>query len=293
MTRVSPDGGLSALDPSTAMHEIQRHEAGLPRRWSEGIAFVAIWMALGWGLKLDANAYLLIGVPLTIVFQLFIRRKPIRALWVREAPAWGDGWLIPATCLAILPAFRLIQMVGKHEWIVAGWFASAVAGAVGAGYALRHFKREAIRPFLFCNATAGLIGIGLMVAARAAGTLKAPILPLTGLEYFFLYFPVCFALEEVFFRGALDSHLHHPGDRFGITSAFLGSALWGLWHLPTLPPANHGVAEVVTAAVGMIIVHSLTGVPFAIFWRKSGNLVVPAFTHALIDAVRNALRLMG
>jgi membrane protease YdiL (CAAX protease family) len=41
------------------------------------------------------------------------------------------------------------------------------------------------------------------------------------------------------------------------------------------------------------IIHSLIGVPFAVFWRKSGNLVVPAFAHALIDALRTALRLMG
>jgi hypothetical protein len=39
-------------------------------------------------------------------------------------------------------------------------------------------------------------------------------------------------------------------------------------------------------------VHSLIGVPLATYWRQSGNLAVPAFTHALIDAVRNALQVM-
>src|SRR5438128_528071 len=48
--------------------------------------FVAAWMACGWLLRLDADAYLVVGVPPTILFQLIIRRRPLRALWVREAP---------------------------------------------------------------------------------------------------------------------------------------------------------------------------------------------------------------
>jgi membrane protease YdiL (CAAX protease family) len=39
----------------------------------------------------------------------------------------------------------------------------------------------------------------------------------------------------------------------------------------------------------IVVIHTLVGVPLAFFWRRSGNLAVPAFTHALIDAVRNAL----
>jgi hypothetical protein len=38
---------------------------------------------------------------------------------------------------------------------------------------------------------------------------------------------------------------------------------------------------------------SLIGVPLAICWRQSGNLAVRAFVHAMIDAVRNALRIAG
>jgi hypothetical protein len=56
-----------------------------------------------------------------------------------------------------------------------------------------------------------------------------------------------------------------------------------------VPPENRGLSGV----LALVAVHSLIGVPLAIFWRESGNLAVPAFTHALIDGVRNALRLMG
>jgi hypothetical protein len=35
---------------------------------------VFLWMALGFALHLRANAYLLIGVPIVIVFQLIVKR---------------------------------------------------------------------------------------------------------------------------------------------------------------------------------------------------------------------------
>jgi len=127
-----------------------------------------------------------------------------------------------------------------------------------------------------------------VIAARAVARVQSAPLPLMGLHDFLLYFPVCFALEEVSFRGALDAHLHRRGARLGLTSALLGSLLWGLWHLPALPAGSRGP----DAAVALMMVHSLIGVPLAIYWRQSGNLAVPAFTHAMIDAVRNALQLM-
>jgi hypothetical protein len=42
-----------------------------------------------------------------------------------------------------------------------------------------------------------------------------------------------------------------------------------------------------------VVQHSIIGIPLAIYWRKSGNLAVPAFTHALIDGVRDGLRITG
>ena len=260
----------------------------MPRRWAEGIAFVAIWMALGWSLRLDANAYLLIGVPLTIIFQRFARGEPLRAMWVREAPPMGLLWIVPAAVFAILPAVSLVGSIVYRQWIIGGWMLAALVGSVGAGYALGHLRRSAVRPFLMCQLTAGVMGIGLAIAARAVAEIDRPPLLRMGLHDFLLYFPVCFALEEVSFRGALDAHLHRPGERLGLTSALLGSILWGLWHLPTLPAGSRGPE----AAIALMVVHSLIGVPLAIYWRQSGNLAVPAFTHAMIDAVRNALQIM-
>jgi len=263
--------------------------AGQPRRWAEGVLFVAIWIGLGWSLALDANAYLLLGIPLTIVFQCFVRREPLRALWVREAPPFGKRCLVPAVLLGIQPAVSLTAAFGQRDWVVCGWMVAALVGAVAAGYALVHLRRETIRPFLFCQLTAGTIGISLMIASRMANSITREPLLFVGLRDFLLYFPVCFVLEEVSFRGALDSHLHHAGERFRFISALLGSALWGVWHLPILPAASWNIETALVLAV----YHSLIGVPLAIYWRKSGNLAVTAFTHALIDGVRNGLRIMG
>lgn len=255
------------------------------RRWAEGIAFVAVWTGLGWVLRLNPNAYLLLGVPLTVAFQRSVRREPIRAMWVREAPPMGRLWVVPAAVLVVLPAISLGGAIFYRQWIIGGWMAAGIVGAVGAGYALVHLRRSAWRPFVMCQLTAGLMGIGLAIAGRAGAGVEGSLPLLAGLHDFLLYFPVGFALEEVSFRGMLDSHLHRPGERFGLTSALLGSVLWGIWHLPTLPVDSRGLET----AIGLMMVHALIGVPLAIAWRRSGNLAVPAFTHAMLDAIRNTM----
>jgi hypothetical protein len=61
-------------------------EAHWVRRWIEVAAFVGLWIAAGELLRMSPCIYLLFGIPLTVAFQLFIRRKPIKDLWVRGGP---------------------------------------------------------------------------------------------------------------------------------------------------------------------------------------------------------------
>jgi hypothetical protein len=48
-------------------------------------------MAAGWIFRLDANAYLVLGVPLVVLFQLFIRLQPLRNLWLAMPRLFDDS----------------------------------------------------------------------------------------------------------------------------------------------------------------------------------------------------------
>ena len=61
-------------------------ETGLVRRWVEGLAFVGGWIAAGLLLDMGPQAYLVFGIPLTAGFQLLVRKRPIKELWVRGGP---------------------------------------------------------------------------------------------------------------------------------------------------------------------------------------------------------------
>jgi hypothetical protein len=259
----------------------------LLRRWLEGFLFIGLWVAIGILFRLNTNAYLLLGVPLTLLFQVGVRRQPIRALWVRDAPPFRLRWVgtIVSVFLALIPALDLVESLVHQKWIQAGWELCALIGAFGAGYAIRYWSRSTVRPFFFCLVVAGSLGSAAFVLSQLEESPRLHANLVVGILSLLTYFPVIFVLEEVSFRGALDSHWYHPGDRLGWLSAILGSALWGLWHLPTIPAEQWGWS-MVAQLVGF---HTVIGVPMALGWRKSGNLAVPGFTHAYIDAVRNAL----
>jgi hypothetical protein len=53
------------------------------RRSVEAVTFVAVWILAGELFDMSPNVYLLFGIPLTAGFQLLVRRKPIKELWVR------------------------------------------------------------------------------------------------------------------------------------------------------------------------------------------------------------------
>ena len=272
-------------------------ESGWIRRWLEVIAFVAVWVAAGELLDMSGNVYLLFGIPLTAAFQLFVRRKPIKDLWVRDGPGLSlrtvSLWL--AIPLAIVPLYHLILSVVKGQGIGLGLYAiAAIVGAGAAAYALGQFGRRTWLYLGLCVATAGLIGVLLTVdaawhAASAVHPTGDHLRPnvLFGIESLLLYIPALFMVEEVAFRGAIDSHVRHPGERrgvsataYGILSAIFVSVLWGLWHHPIVPEAS--ILQLLLMQVAM-------GPFLSLFWRRSGNLMVPGFAHALSDSVRNAL----
>ena len=87
------------------------------RKYFEVLAFVAVWMAVGWIFRLDADVYLVIGVPLVVLFQLFIRRQPLRSLWVRDAASFRLGLVgvVIAGVLILAPGYDLVVVRVTEE----------------------------------------------------------------------------------------------------------------------------------------------------------------------------------
>src|SRR6516162_6305515 len=246
------------------------------RKYIEVLIFVVVWMAAGWIFHLDANGYLLLGVPLVVLFQLFIGRRPLRNLWVRDATSFRLGWIgvVLAALLILVPGYDLFFVaLPKKSWVVASWFLCAMAGAVFAAFALSRQRASAARQGLPSFIAALLIGIATTatIAISTHHSIGFPLLKLVFMvKQFLLYFTVCFAVEEVVCRGALDSHVYRPrsdGQASGSPwlSAIFVSALWGIWHLPTAPVSS---APAFAAAIALVlIVHTLVGVPLSFCWR--------------------------
>lgn len=262
---------------------------GRIRRLAECTAFVAVYAGLGVGLRLSTNAYLLLGIPLTVGFHLLVRRAPLRALWVREAPPFRLRWpaLVIALALAVRPVSMLWETVLQEtSWVVLAYLVSATAGAACAAYSFQNARRDTWRWLLVCVAATGAAAFVLMPFWGLGEPVRRPLLKALGVGVgeFLLYLPALFVIEEVTFRGALDAYAHRPGESHGVWSAVFVSALWGLWHYPTEGPGN----PLATAGL-LLLIHIPVGVCLSLGWRKSGNLLVPGIAHAFIDAVRNAI----
>ncbi|HET7800382.1 MAG TPA: CPBP family intramembrane glutamic endopeptidase [Humibacillus xanthopallidus] len=295
MSPTFPDTPLTSISQTTTAGSIDPggREVSRRRRVFEAVAFVGAWVAAGYVLRLDDDAYLLLGIPLTLAFQVFVRRRPLRELFAAGTSRFtlSRRGVVTAMLLAVVPAHFAFQALLAGEMMRFGWYLAATAGAVAAAFSLSAATGPAT---LRAAALPIAIGAGGMVTVYgiihlAAGVPRQATAALATLAtYSALYFPATFLLEEVAFRGAVDAHVHHEGEQRGWWSAVLVSALWGLWHLPVssdVPlPFPLLVAE-------LVVVHIVLGVPLSFAWRRSRNLAAPALAHAINDAVRNAVML--
>lgn len=269
--------------------------AGELRRYAMVAAVVGAWMLLGFALHTDGNTYLLLGVPLLWLFQRLVARRPVAELWFAQPGAFALpwwGWLLAAGFM-VLPVRNLLVW---HDagWATRLWLACAALGAVPLAWSLARGTRAQWRELALCLALAGSVGVltvllSFLLRTPSDRTLADRVIE--GLRSFILYLPVCFMLEEVFFRGGLDSYLVRGGTRAPWLSATFLSAVWGWWHLPIVHlGTEHRVAQLVTLFISLPLIHCGVGVFLSIFWRRSGLLLVPVAAHAFIDAVRNALQ---
>lgn len=285
-----------AVQPSTLRTTSQRagrlyRHRSSRRRTVEAVAFVGVWMMAGYLLQLSSDAYLLLGIPLTIGFQVLVRRRPLRELFARTTTRFSldnNGFALAAG-LALVPGYFAARALLDSDWTLFGWYLAAIAGAFAAAFALRAGSmwaavRSAALPIAIGASGMALVYGTMHIATGAPLSVAAALAAVA--KYTALYFPATFLLEEVAFRGALDEHVHHDGDRGGWRSAILVSALWGLWHLPV----SHGL-PLPLQVVELVGVHVVLGVPLSLAWRRSRNLAGPALAHAVNDAVRNAFML--
>lgn len=278
---------------STALDLTRRPAAHTSRRRRviEVGAFVAVWVAAGYLLPVSSNGYLLLGIPLTIAFQVLVRRRPLHELFAATATRFrvDRRGVAIAVVLAVVPGYYAAKALADHDWTTSGWYLAGAAGAICAAFALRTGSaRSALRSAVL-PVTVGAGGMALVYGLLhlvhgtplPAGTAVAALV-----KYIALYFPVTFLLEEVTFRGALDAHVHHDSETRGWASAVYLSTLWGVWHLPV----SHAL-PLPLQLTELVVVHIVLGVPLSIAWRRSRNLAGPALAHAVNDAVRNALML--
>ena len=276
---------VAGLDPAIA---VDRRVA----RAAVATLVIGGYMALGFVFGLGAEAYLLLGIPFSIGFQVLVVRRPLRSLWLRQAPpmTFTPRSIVAIVVLAIAPAIVAMGGARDGDLALVGWGLAGMVGAVGAVYALRAMDRPAIRTTIRTTVITGAVLVGIMVAYRLAtggfnGNVTAAIT--TTVISLATYLPVVFVLEEVLFRGLLDPYLHRSTPGPDRASALYGSALWGIWHLPVA-----FVALGVLTIPYLIAVHTILGYFLATSWRRTGNLAAPGIAHAVIDALRNAVAVL-
>jgi membrane protease YdiL (CAAX protease family) len=266
--------------------------AGPLRRAGEATLLVAVWMAIGAAVHAGPEEYLLLGIPLTALFQVAVRRQPLRALWVRDAPPLRLprlAWMVVVALAAVPVMDALGELVGRH-WRPAAFNLAIAFGAYPAAYCFWNLTQSRMRQLTACV----LLSLALDAVFRTVlwmMRLESGPHPLTGkaLQTLALEIPIFIAticvMEEVAFRGLIDTHIHRPGDGRGWLSAAYVSGLWGIWHLPILDTRGDSLVGVILL---LLAAHVPVGIVMSMYWRRSGNLLVPGAAHAVLDAVRDA-----
>jgi membrane protease YdiL (CAAX protease family) len=262
----------------------------IPVRYIQTLVFVAVYIALGFIFKLGTLSYLVIGIPLTLLFQLLVVKKPLHQLWLRDETSFNfnrKAWFI-SVCFLVFPVYRLIDLIEKNQITAdkALYYLACMLGAFGAGYCYSKFTKKTFKEFLMCFGIIAVVRMSLYFFPFVFGDQEFQPNYFRGLESLLTYIPVAFVAEEVVFRGMLDAHICTSDAENKWYSMLFISFLWGLWHLPLLLHAGQAILPTAFGCMAL----SLWGVVLSYFWRRSGNLAVPAFPHALADAIRDAVK---
>lgn len=254
------------------------------------ILFMVVYISLGFIFRLEAVSYLLLGVPLTVIFQLCIARQPLHKLWLRDSDKFRLnklGWTI-TLCFIAFPIYKSIQLATQDELTLLnlGYNFATILGAFGAGYCYSNFTKKTANDFLLCFGITAILRMGFYFLPFLLGKSEFNLDYIRAIKSLLTYIPVAFVVEEVVFRGMLDTYIHQSKQLNGVWSALFISVLWGLWHLPL---SADGSKPIWFVALGSMTI-SLWGIILCIFWRRTGNIAVPGFSHAFADAIRDGLK---
>ena len=208
------------------------------RRLGEASALVALYVLLGSALRLDANAYLVLGVPLAFGFQRFVARAPVRAAWVRDGGPFRfeRRLVVRALVFALAPLLSIVDAIHLRSWSAGAAVVAGVGGAFGLAYARRAVPRGELAKLLRGAVAAAVPGIvvlgGYALLHKETLHVQLPtwgVAAVVGGISFAQYVPICFAVEEVLFRGVLDSYVAQTSDgpRERAATAVVLSALGG------------------------------------------------------------------
>jgi membrane protease YdiL (CAAX protease family) len=274
-----------------------------------GVPLVLLWVLVGWPLCLitgESNLYLLSGVPLTALFQRFVRKRPLRDLWVTsrvgeaDVPARGGSALPLVLGVMVVPLAGLVYAAARQQPVSVIYCLAACFGAVPLAYAIRRVHAAEVCALLRHAAVPAAVGLCLVAVGRlvfGGVDQSASRALLVWLGSFATYVPALFVLEEPFFRGALDGHVSRPrpsplagSPRDRWPTALYVAILWGLWSLPTVPVGHiRDVDRFFAALAWTFVTHVAVGVPLSLARRRTGHLLAPVLAHAFVDAARVAL----
>ncbi len=135
-------------------------ERSRPLRFLIVTLVVAVYTGLGFLLHPNLKGYMLLGIPLLLIFQLGIQRQPLRALWVSSGPPLRlDAWfLILWALVSLVPAYQVLMEAAPGDLASVLYSAVPIAGGFGLAYALRAMRAQNVWQLGLCILTVGAIG---------------------------------------------------------------------------------------------------------------------------------------
>jgi len=135
-------------------------------------ASVGLYIGFGFAFRPDPNTYVLLGIPITLLFQVLVARRPLRELWLepgrplrldRVAARWLPLFLVG-------PALVLWRAAQSGRTPVLVYAVLAVGGAFCAAMTFRVLRaRELREPGLLLALTVPIGPLRLVLQQTVAG----------------------------------------------------------------------------------------------------------------------------